>query len=297
MTHAFVRLSRAAGAAFVVIVSLVTVSGVALAQERYKTPPQVVTDMLDAPLLPAASVSPDRAWLVLADRASMPTIAELAEPMLRLAGARVNPRTNGPHRAARFTGLAFKRISDGTERRVSAPAGVARHDDLSCPRVRRQQREHRVLPHERHVPGQHEHRIALRVFEGDLNRREHPARRVGIDDQQHPLVREQPYGVEAPGRRQNDDDLVEPAVNQRSQRLLEHGDAVDVRQQLAAAEALAFAGGRNDRGTVRALHQNAGIAGATRMPRPHEWIGACRDRSRQSAPGVAPPARWGWPAS
>ena len=125
MTHAFVRPTRAARAGLFAIASFVIITGTASAQERYKTPPQVVTDMLDAPLLPAASVSPDRAWLVLANRASMPSIAELAEPMLRLAGARVNPRTNGPHRAARFTGLAFKRIADGTERRVSAPSGVA----------------------------------------------------------------------------------------------------------------------------------------------------------------------------
>ena len=124
MTTGTVIRSRVARAGFAVFALLLTAVAVAGAQERYRTPPQVVTDMLDAPLLPAASVSPDNAWLVLADRASMPSIAELAEPMLRLAGARINPRTNGPHRAARFTGLSFKRISDGIERRVTVPNGA-----------------------------------------------------------------------------------------------------------------------------------------------------------------------------
>src|SRR5260221_2386186 len=77
---------------------LFVVPGMLAAQERYRTPPQAVVDMLDAPPPPAASVSPDRAWIVLAERASMPSIAELAAPMLRLAGLRINPATDGPQR-------------------------------------------------------------------------------------------------------------------------------------------------------------------------------------------------------
>ncbi|MFI5213004.1 MAG: prolyl oligopeptidase family serine peptidase [Gemmatimonadales bacterium] len=93
-------------------------------QEHYRTPPQTVVDMLDAPPPPAATLSPERTWLVLAERASMPSIAELSEPMLRIAGLRINPATNGPHLQPRFTGLLFKRIADGLERRVQAPAGA-----------------------------------------------------------------------------------------------------------------------------------------------------------------------------
>jgi dipeptidyl aminopeptidase/acylaminoacyl peptidase len=96
----------------------------AAAQERYRTPPQAVVSILDAPLLPAVSVSPDRAWLVLADRASMPTIAELAQPMLRLAGDRINPATNGPFRAMTFTSLRFIQVADGAERLVRMPPGA-----------------------------------------------------------------------------------------------------------------------------------------------------------------------------
>src|SRR5436309_13772521 len=95
------------------------------AQTPYRTPPQVIVDILDAPPLPAASISPDRQWLLLLEQRSMPTIAELAQPMLRLAGNRINPRTSGPQLPGGITGLVLKRVADGTERRVNVPTPAA----------------------------------------------------------------------------------------------------------------------------------------------------------------------------
>ena len=66
-------------------------------------------------------MSPDRVWLLLADRAAMPTIAELSQPMLRLAGSRINPATNAPFRAATFSALRLVRVADGQVRQVGAP--------------------------------------------------------------------------------------------------------------------------------------------------------------------------------
>jgi len=108
----------------VVAAILLLAAGPAAAQQPYRTPPQVVVDMMDAPPPAAAFVSPDRTWLLLADRAAMPTIADLSQPMLRLAGDRVNPATNGPFRAANYTGLRLKQIADGAERAVQAPQGA-----------------------------------------------------------------------------------------------------------------------------------------------------------------------------
>jgi dipeptidyl aminopeptidase/acylaminoacyl peptidase len=100
------------------------VSGLA-AQAPYKLPPQLIVDILDAPPLPGASVSPDRQWLLLTEQRSMPSIAELAQPMLRLAGSRINPRTTGPQLPGPITGLVLKRVTDGAERRISVPAPAA----------------------------------------------------------------------------------------------------------------------------------------------------------------------------
>ena len=99
-------------------------SGLA-AQQPYRLPPQVIVDILDTPPLPAASVSPDRQWLLLLEQRSMPTIAELAQRMLRLAGNRINPRTTGPQLPGPITGLVLKRIADGSERRIAVPAPAA----------------------------------------------------------------------------------------------------------------------------------------------------------------------------
>ncbi len=109
-----------------IVVLFLVVSGSPLAaQTPYRTPPQVIVDILDAPPLPAASVSPDRQWLLLLEQRSMPAIAELAQPMLRLAGSRINPRTSGPQLPGSITGLLLKRIADGTERRINVPTPAA----------------------------------------------------------------------------------------------------------------------------------------------------------------------------
>jgi dipeptidyl aminopeptidase/acylaminoacyl peptidase len=93
------------------------------ASARYLTPPQAIVDILDARPLPTAVLSPGRDVLALYEKASMPTIAELAEPMLRLAGTRIDPRTNALHREGDSIGLVLKSLADGSDRRVALPAG------------------------------------------------------------------------------------------------------------------------------------------------------------------------------
>jgi dipeptidyl aminopeptidase/acylaminoacyl peptidase len=52
----------------------------------------------------------------------MPTIAELTQPIHRIAGARINPRTNGrQQRAGSVIAITLKSIADGTERKVTVP--------------------------------------------------------------------------------------------------------------------------------------------------------------------------------
>jgi dipeptidyl aminopeptidase/acylaminoacyl peptidase len=88
----------------------------------YQTPPKAIVDILDAPPLPGVVVSPTREVMALLPRRSMPSIAELAQPMLGLAGTRVNPLTNGPHRAPLGTGITLRSIANGSERKVAVPA-------------------------------------------------------------------------------------------------------------------------------------------------------------------------------
>lgn len=95
------------------------------AQDGYLKPPQVVVDILDAPNLPAVQLSPDRTRMLIIERANLPTIADLAQPMLRLAGSRINPNTFGPHGGARTTGMLIRDLATGRETRVQVPAEAA----------------------------------------------------------------------------------------------------------------------------------------------------------------------------
>ena len=91
----------------------------------YQLPPKVIVDILDAAPPPTVELSPTRDVIALLERASMPTIAELSQPMLRLAGRRINPRTNGPHRAQVSRSITLKTIADGAEKKVTLPANPA----------------------------------------------------------------------------------------------------------------------------------------------------------------------------
>jgi dipeptidyl aminopeptidase/acylaminoacyl peptidase len=93
------------------------------AQTAYQKPPQVVADVLDAPAFPAVSVSPTRDSIALVQSARYPSIAEVSEPMLRLAGIRINPKTNGPARQPSVTALSFMKLADQTKVSVKLPAG------------------------------------------------------------------------------------------------------------------------------------------------------------------------------
>jgi dipeptidyl aminopeptidase/acylaminoacyl peptidase len=94
---------------------------------RYVLPPKAIVDAFDAEPLPQTLVSPNKQVIALTKARTYPTIAELAQPMYRLAGARVNPKTNGPHRTSGLTGtgiyaITLKKIGDGAETTVTMPA-------------------------------------------------------------------------------------------------------------------------------------------------------------------------------
>ncbi len=91
---------------------------------RYQKPPQAVLDVLNAPAPMNLSVNPTRDHGILYEPVRYPPIAELAQPMLRLAGVRINPATNGPHNPPRVTNLVLKWLSDGRESKVVTPLGA-----------------------------------------------------------------------------------------------------------------------------------------------------------------------------
>ncbi|HWW12018.1 MAG TPA: S9 family peptidase, partial [Brevundimonas sp.] len=108
---------RLLGRALPAFVLLAAFAGPALAQESlvYQQPPSPIAEILDTKPTPSSSLSPDRVTLALYDRSNLPPIAELAEPMLRLGGYRINPRNNGQanSRTTWLTGLSFQPVAGG----------------------------------------------------------------------------------------------------------------------------------------------------------------------------------------
>ncbi len=115
-----------AGAVILAVTAMLPAAAAAQASAQleagYQVPPKVIVDILDAPPPPTGIVSPTRTVMALLERTSMPRIADMAEPMLRLAGARVNPRTNGPYGAQTTYGITLKTVGDGKETKVALPA-------------------------------------------------------------------------------------------------------------------------------------------------------------------------------
>ena len=99
-------------------------ASLASAGDGYQKPPKAVTDILDALPPPLVSVSPTRQFLEIQQMAAHPSIADLAEPMLRLAGHRINPKTNGPARPPRCISISLMDIAKGESRTLELPAGA-----------------------------------------------------------------------------------------------------------------------------------------------------------------------------
>jgi len=99
---------------------LLAFTATASAQENvaFRTPPEEIRKLVDAPLPPAVLVDPAGTRLVLLDLPGYKTLAELAEPELRLAGLRINPKSHNRARLNVTTGISVKEIASGKSARV-----------------------------------------------------------------------------------------------------------------------------------------------------------------------------------
>jgi dipeptidyl aminopeptidase/acylaminoacyl peptidase len=97
---------------------------IALADDvPYQKPSKAILDALNASATPLLSVSPSKSYALLVEPSRNPPIADLAQPMMRLAGIRLDPKTNGPHASREVQSLTLMRLPDGAQTRVAAPAG------------------------------------------------------------------------------------------------------------------------------------------------------------------------------
>tara|TARA_B100001758_G_scaffold51293_1_gene41785 strand:- start:8708 stop:11122 length:2415 start_codon:yes stop_codon:yes gene_type:complete len=105
--------------------------GSLLADDGYKIPPKAIADLVDAPITPNVRLSPDKKHLLILERTSLPSIEELSQPELRLAGLRINPMTNGRSRANSYKGILIQNIKSGKQKKVKGLPKNAKISNVS----------------------------------------------------------------------------------------------------------------------------------------------------------------------
>jgi dipeptidyl aminopeptidase/acylaminoacyl peptidase len=101
--------------------SVVAVSGAPQPAAEWQSPPYDILEVLHAPQLPWVWTAPTGEHLLLADPVTYPPLAEMAAPMHKLAGMRVNPEVNdiqGQHGA---TSPRVVRVEGGAETLLDLP--------------------------------------------------------------------------------------------------------------------------------------------------------------------------------
>ncbi len=97
----------------------------------YQSPDPIIQSLVDAPPTPGAYISPNGKWILMAQRPSMPSIEEVAQTELRLAGIRIQPRTNGSSRSSYFNGLILKDISSNVDYPIQGLPENARIENIT----------------------------------------------------------------------------------------------------------------------------------------------------------------------
>ncbi|MEM1310701.1 MAG: prolyl oligopeptidase family serine peptidase, partial [Cyanobacteria bacterium P01_H01_bin.153] len=90
----------------------------------WQSPPEDVLEVLHAQQFAQAWAAPNGEYLLLGEPVLYPAIAELAAPMHKLAGIRVNPATNGYHGQRGSTSLRLISVQDGLEQPLALPDGA-----------------------------------------------------------------------------------------------------------------------------------------------------------------------------
>lgn len=81
----------------------------------YQTPPKLISDLVLAPPTPSISLSKKGDWLLLLQRSSYPSVEELAQPELKIAGLRINPANFAPSRQTFINSLVLRQVNSGKD--------------------------------------------------------------------------------------------------------------------------------------------------------------------------------------
>ena len=101
---------------YLLLIFIMTVSFKVYAQDAvgYQTPPKDIADLLLAKPTPSVSVDSKGEWMLLSERNSYPSVEELGQPEIRVAGLRLNPNNFSPSRQTYINDFSLKNIQTNT---------------------------------------------------------------------------------------------------------------------------------------------------------------------------------------
>ncbi|MFC5283368.1 prolyl oligopeptidase family serine peptidase [Pedobacter alpinus] len=104
-----------------------------LAQEvsGYQKPPKEMVDIVEASISQSVIMSGRGNYMAILEEPGYPSIAEIAEPHLKLAGLRINAKLRSNKKSSYFTGLKFKNIKNADEFELANLPVGAKIKDLS----------------------------------------------------------------------------------------------------------------------------------------------------------------------
>ena len=85
--------------------------------EGYQLPPKVIADLLLAPPTPSISINASAKYMLVMERNSYPSVEELGQPELKIAGLRINPLNASLTRQTYINRLVLKQI--GSDKALS----------------------------------------------------------------------------------------------------------------------------------------------------------------------------------
>lgn len=104
-----------------VALAVATMATPLAAQSTYDLPPPAIADIVTRAPSPSVSISPDGKTMLLMEREALPPVSEIAKPMERLAGLRLDVSINDNHNPRNLVGLSLQDVDTGVVRKVALP--------------------------------------------------------------------------------------------------------------------------------------------------------------------------------
>lgn len=103
---------------------LLVVVGDSQAVDKYRKPPELISEYLKGATTPIVSFNPQRDRMLIYRYRRYPQIKQMARQVMNLAGLRFNPANRGPRKVMRCDSLRIKPLDGGREIRVRLSPGL-----------------------------------------------------------------------------------------------------------------------------------------------------------------------------